>query len=797
MLEKYNKKRKFNTTPEPKGKKLPAGKSKPLSFVVQEHHASHLHYDFRLELEGVLLSWAVPKGPSMNPGDKRLAMMVEDHPISYGGFEGDIPKGNYGAGHVSIWDKGFYSSVQTAERKQSEKLIKAGLHKGHITFVIFGEKLKGEFALIKIKAQKSAKENAWLLVKADDQFAVNNSSATKTPKVAASVKVPMPQSVQPMLAKLTDQPFDDNDWIYENKWDGYRAIAEIQDKKVRLYSRNDNTFNAQFSPVVKELEKLKVNAILDGEVVALDSSGKPSFQLLQDYQIKKSTLVYYVFDLLYLDGKDLRELPLIKRKALLKNLVPKSKVLKFSEHTIGEGKKLFVLAKKAQLEGIIAKKADSPYRSGKRSAEWLKIKTHMRQEAIICGYTAPRGGRKGFGALILGLHQKNNLRYIGHTGGGFDDKAIKALKAKMDLLKISKSPFKVPPKTNAPATWVKPELVCEVVFQEWTDQGTMRQPIFLGLRKDKNQESVIKEQIEPIKKVSPKNERPSEFTHLDKIFWPKEKYTKGDLINYYRKISPYILPYLKDRPESMNRHPNGIDGQSFFQKDVGHSLPNWIETVEVFSESNQKNINYLVCQDQKTLLYMANLGCIEINPWSSRLKNLENPDYAVIDLDPGDISFDKVIEAAQTIHKVLEKAGAASYCKTSGATGLHIFIPLAAKYNYDQTKQFAEIVATIVQKKLPKTTSLVRSPSKRKKQIYLDFLQNRKGQTLAAAYSVRPRPGAPVSTPLEWKEVKKGLDPKNFNVKNIFARLAKKGDLWKPVLGKGIDLKKVLKNLDQ
>lgn len=818
-LKKYQQKRSFNQTPEPKGKEQ---KSKgALKFVVQKHHASHLHYDFRLEMEGVLKSWAVPKGPSLNPDDKRLAMMVEDHPYSYRSFEGVIPEGNYGAGNVIVWDQGTYQTYEGGSRAEQEKELLRQLNKGHLTFIMHGQKLKGEFGLVKIRDRgNSGKGNSWLLVKANDEFASKkditkeNRSVLSDKDVEKVGKDPrakkwlskseeeMPKIDKPMLATLVDEPFDRKGWIFEIKFDGYRALARVEDGKVDLRSRNNLSFNERFAPIAEALSRLGANAILDGEIVAEGSKGVGEFQLLQNYQRdQKGKLIYNVFDLLYLNGENLMEWPLIKRKELLKELVRTSKIknLRYSDHIEGKGVKFFDAAGKKGFEGIMAKKDDSDYKPGVRTENWLKIKTHKRQEVVIGGWTEPRGSRKLIGALVVGVYEGDELVYAGHTGGGFNVVGLENLYEKLKKIETKTSPFTGKFKLNSPVHWVKPKLVAEISFQDWTEDGSMRQPIFEGMREDKNPKEVVREKEKHMtEKKSSKllnSKREVKFSNLDKIYWPKEKITKGDLVDYYDKISKYILPYLVDRPESLNRYPGGINGPSFFQKDTDHEGPPWLEKLAVPSESENKDIDYILCQNKETLLYLANLGCIEINPWSSRVGNLDNPDFLVIDLDPEKISFEKVIEAAQVTKKVFDSLDIESYCKTSGATGLHIFVPMAAKYNYDQVKEFAHIIATLVNEKLPKTTSLERRPIKRQKKIYIDFLQNRKGQTLAAPYSVRPKPGATVSTPLKWSEVKSGLSPSDFTIKNIFKRIEKVGDLWKPVLGKGANIEKALKKL--
>jgi bifunctional non-homologous end joining protein LigD len=850
-LNEYKKKRDLEKTPEPSGKVKEGGKV--LRFVVQKHAASHLHYDLRLEMDGVLKSWAVPKGPSLDPSVKRLAMMVEDHPYDYRTFEGTIPKGNYGAGEVIVWDEGTYHAPGIIDSRESEKLLRAGLYKGDLKFILEGHKLKGEFALVKIKADK---DNSWLLLKKKDQWASSDdvtrdnrsvlsdvelgdvrtgksdtrakSAQKPTPELpdATGNSAPMPHDIKPMLATLVDEPFDDPDWIFEIKQDGYRAIAEIQQGAVQLYSRNTIGFNRPFASVARALESIPGDVILDGELVALDEKGRSYFQLLQNHlRSGHGNISYFVFDLLYLNGQDLRGLPLTKRKELLRDLLPELPGINFNDHIAEFGVDFFALAQKNNLEGIVAKRADSPYQTGRRSKDWLKIKIRLQQEAIICGYTEPRGSRKLFGSLVLGAYQEKELVHIGFSGGGFDDRTLKEIYGKLQQIVQPDSPFSSKVKADMRITWVQPVLVCEVSFTEWTDEKLMRQPIFLGLREDKEPVTVVPEiavtssqelagSQEPA--VSREEEKPtnskksvgkrkeSEITigghkiklsNLDKIFWPEEGHTKGDVIDYYRQVAHVILPHLKDRPESLYRTPNGILEKGFFQKEAGELPPEWMATKEVYSDSHKKSIRYFLCQEEATLVYLANLGCIEINPWLSRLQHLEFPDYFVIDLDPEDISFDKVVEAALAVHRVLDRAGATGYPKTSGASGVHIYVPLGAKYDYATAGKFAQVVAALVNHEVPDFTSLVRDPKKRQQRVYLDFLQNMGGQTLAAPYSVRPRPGATVSTPLQWEEVKIGLSPLDFTIKNIPSRIERLGDLFKGVLGPGVDLDKCLDNL--
>jgi bifunctional non-homologous end joining protein LigD len=611
-------------------------------------------------------------------------------------------------------------------------------------------------------------------------------------------KDPMPHNVKPMLATLIDEPFDREGWIFEMKWDGYRAVAEVENGKVRLYSRNLKSFNTAYPPVVEALKSFKHDVVVDGEIVALEN-GRPSFHALQQYKEAPVPLQYAIFDILYADGEDLTDLPLLERKERLRKLLPDHSQLLMSEHMEEKGKKFFERMKKENLEGMLAKDGNSTYRIGARSKSWLKVKSSNAQEAIIVGYTEPRGSRKNLGALVLAAYVNGKLTYIGHSGGGFTGKELEDLYKKFSKIKVKDSPIDEKVPINSPITWVAPKYVCQVKFTEWTPSGRMRHPIYEGLRVDKAAQEVVKEtpkEVEEAKSVSSKKVSSDlELTNVDKVFWPDEGYTKGDVIEYYRRMAPTILPYLKDRPENLNRHPNGWQGKNFYQKDIKTKLPDFVRTEKIWSESNNAKLNYLVCDNEETLLYMANLGCIEINPWNSRTDSIDNPDYMVFDLDPGTNTFEEVIKVAQEFRKVLTLACEEYYPKTSGKTGIHIFVPLNAKYDYDQIRTFSELVSRLVHQRLPDLTSMERSPAKRKDKIYLDYLQNRFGQTLAAPYSLRPAAGATVSTPLEWSEVRKGLDPRKFTIKTIWKRLEQKGDLWKPVLGKGVDLAASIKCL--
>ena len=794
-LKKYLNKRNFKKTSEPKSKKS-SKSSKTLHFCIQKHDARHLHYDFRLEYQGVLLSWAVPKGPSLNPKDKRLAIKVEDHPLEYQYFEGVIPKGNYGAGTVEIWDHGSYTTPSTDSPKEIEKELTLGLKKGHLAIILKGEKLEGEFIFQKLKP--STEDNAWLLIKKEDTFATTQDILTKNSPKKRTKRNNIPSFVSPMLATLIEKPFDDENWLFEIKWDGYRALAFIDRGKVQLKSRRDLIWNQTFPLIAQSLENVNSQVIFDGELVVLDSKGKSDFQLMQNYQKEgKGALYYYVFDILYKDGEDLRSLPLIERKQILSKYLKQLSLplVRYSSHVMKTGKSFFKEVSKHHLEGIIGKNASSSYQS-KRSKDWVKIKAILTQEVVIGGFTAPRNSRKKFGALLVGIYDdKNELKYSGHVGGGFSFDLLQKVYDQLKPLIQKKSPFKPVPKTNTSPTWVKPKLVGEVSFSEWTKDSIMRQPIFQGLRVDKNPIAVKKETPKPFVRRSKEKTSSKEvsLTNLDKIYWPKEKYTKGDLIHYYEKVASFILPYLKDRPIILYRFPNGIEGKSFYQKNINFPHPEKIKTFPI--EHEGKTDNYLLINDINSLLFAVNLGSIDLHPFMSRCKNIESPDYCVIDLDPHNISFTKVIETALTIHELLEELEIDHYCKTSGGKGLHIFIPLKGKYDFDQSRQFAEIISHLTHKRLPKITSLERKPEKRQKKIYLDCLQNRYGQSIVAPYSVRPRPKALVSTPLEWKEINETLDLTKFNIKTLPARLKEKGDLFKQVLKTGINLTSALKRI--
>jgi bifunctional non-homologous end joining protein LigD len=896
-LTEYAKKRNFKKTSEPK-----AGKSKDkdhLIFVVQKHDASRLHYDFRLEMDGVLKSWAIPKGPSLDPKVKHLAMMVEDHPFDYLNFEGIIPKGEYGGGTVIVWDEGTYEPIETIKgKKAQEKHLLKQLDSGSIKIRLHGEKLNGEFALVKTHGMG---ENGWLMIKHKDQFATSADITKKNKSVLSgktiktmertsekvwqngheedvdqglaegvettkeetnkadvikilkdAPKSRIPTNIQPMKATLVDEPFDEPGWLFEVKWDGYRSLAVLNKKgEATLMSRNNLPFE-KYYPINDALKKWKMDAVLDGELLVLNDKGISDFGAMQNWRSEADgNLVYYIFDVLWYEGKNLMGLPLRDRQAVLQSIIPSDNDhIRQSKTFDANGIDFFAAAERMGLEGIIAKKADSVYTSDLRSKEWLKVKVKRRQEVVIAGFTKNEGTGKSFSALVLGVYdKKGDLQFVGKVGTGFSDKLQKEMMSQFKPLITDKSPFDYevdvdkptrfrPKRMGAKPTWLKPELVCEVGFAEVTSDGVFRQASFKGMRTDKNAKDVILEtpahtgetvaevddkeepqtkkaastikktdlKLDPVKNTERKTLlNPTEdtqtkkvcghelkFNHVTKLYWPEDNVTKGDMLNYYYKAGELMMPYLKDRPMSLNRFPGGIHGQSFYQKNVTDKAPDWAKTFDHVTDEG-KVTKYLVGTDEASVLWMNSLGCIEINPWFSRVQTPDNPDYCVIDLDPDKHTYDQVVEAARITKEILDAIDVPSYPKTSGSTGMHIYIPLEAKYTYQQSQLFANIIVKLVHKQIPDFTSLERSIAARNGKMYLDFLQNRPGATIAGPYSLRPKPGATVSTPLSWEEVKPGLTIQHFNIHNAIDRFKETGDLFQGVLGEGIDLEKTLK----
>jgi bifunctional non-homologous end joining protein LigD len=817
-LKEYAKKRTFDKTPEPAPQPPPAAPGQ--SFCVQRHHATRLHYDFRLEIDGALVSWAVPKGPSLVAGSKQLAMHVEDHPLEYGTFEGNIPKGNYGAGSVMLWDRGMWELLGDLPAKDQ-------IARGDLKFRLHGRKLKGEFAIVLMKGR--GKGNEWLLLKKRDAFAdpswdveaharsvltgrTQEEIARDLPAVAASqlkrafpagaVAGPLPRSIEPMKAVAGDALPPGDGWIYEIKWDGIRAICFIDRGTLRIDSRNGNPCERQYPELSILPHYLAAEtAILDGEIAVLDERGRPSFALIQPRIMasdpnaianlaRSRPAMLFLFDLLYLDGHDLRGVKLASRKRLLRDILkPGAAAIRLSED-FTDGAALFEAAREQGLEGVIAKRADSAYEP-RRSANWVKKKATHQEDFVICGYTQDK--RDYFGALVLGEYRQGKLEWAGNVGTGFTGKTIVEISQRLQPLVTKKSPLAGSPKIGKEAVWVKPELVCAVKFVEWTTERRLRAPVYLGLRLDvharETEESPVKGPRPPLLEgrqeqvILPVDGTRVKFTNLNKIFWPREGYTKRDLINYYDAVSDWILPHLENRPLSLKRYPNGIEGDYFFQKDTPESFPSWLHFAEVFSGHNQAPIRFVLANDRASLVYLANLGCIDQNPWMSRSGSLETPDFILIDLDPHECSYDRIVEAALLVKSKLDRIGMRGYPKTTGGDGMHVYIPVAPEYTYEQTKTFAEILGTIIAGERPDLFTTPRSVSKREKgRVYFDYLQNGHGKTISAPYVLRAHPGAPVSTPLDWGEVVKGLTPQQFHLRNAPDRFARVGDLFCRVL---------------
>jgi bifunctional non-homologous end joining protein LigD len=818
-LVEYNKKRNFKNTPEPEGK--PIEYEEKNRFVVQRHMARREHYDFRLQVNDALVSWAIPKKPDYDPDVKRLAIKVEDHPLSYIHFEGNIPKGNYGAGTVMVWDIGYYY-IDSEKKFPSPGEMKKRIARGSLKLYLQGAKLKGYFNLVK---SNDKNKDEWFFMKGPEDAAENDyeqksaltgrsmeeiagSAATWNSKkqqketvqqkpaekelksVHSAEKTKFPGFIKPMLATLTDKPFSKEDWIYELKFDGYRVIATKQNEKVDLYSRNDNDFTERFQLIAKELLKLKASFVIDGEVCFMENSGEMNFQKLQNKENEQDNLHYFVFDILWLNGHELKNLPQTERKKLLALLLMNAPPhIHYVDHIKSEGEKFFAEVEKKQQEGMIAKRAAAKYLPGSRSDEWLKIKTGYRQEMIICGFMHSDKKSRSFSSLLCCVNESGKLIYTGRVGTGFSENLQKEILEKLKKLKTGKIPVVNPPNAKS-IEWVKPKLTCEVKFSSWTKEKIMRHPSFIGLRSDKKPE-----EIEIEKPISPAEAgTKAELTNLNKIFWPKEKITKGDVIEYYRDISKYILPYLKDRPQSLYRTPNGMEGKGFFQKNLKGQAPEWAETVTL-DNSKGGTIEYLLCQDTDTLLYMANLGCIEINPWSSSLPDLDKPDFMIFDLDPVEIAFEKVILIARGFKNLFDQLSMPAYCKTSGSRGLHIYVPVQQKYSYQQVQNFVKLIEKHIHNQFKNITSFERSPAKRKGKIYLDYLQNAKGKTMSSVYSLRPRPGAPVSAPVHWDELEKGLTPDKFNLQNMRKRIEKEGDIWQGIFDKRVDMGSILESM--
>ena len=809
-LEEYRRKRTFSKTPEPPPKVDTAENKR---FYIQRHSARRLHYDLRLEMDGVLRSWALPNGPTLDPEIKRLAVLVEDHPLEYGNFEGTIPSGNYGAGKVTLWDRGIYEWLGD---KTQEEQWKAG----DLKLRFHGQKIVGEFALVRTNRSKG---KDWLLIKKKD-FAVrpgwDPESDTRSvlqgtaelADVEGAVEAEMPKSITPMLAVLGSAVPSGTDWLYEVKWDGYRSLCFLNEGKIRMASRRGNPMDKQFPEIAKALEQAvdAKSAIIDGEIVAFDENGAPSFQLLQNRMgfsrvpgVKKEgpfVMNFFAFDLLYLNGYDLRSAALIDRRRLLQSILRPSELVRYSEHFAGKGSELLDAVREKGLEGILAKHAQSKYES-KRSGSWIKIKVTCQQEFVVCGFI--EGERDYFGSLVLGYYKDKKLVYAGNVGSGFTQQSLKFVFEKMKPLITHKPSLSDVPREIGEVTWVKPELVCEVKFSSWTGDERLRAPVFLGLRFDAVPQDAVRETTQAAPELPPQKTQESpllppdqsevglmvggrrlKFTNLNKVFYPADGYTKRDVINFYAAVAPLLVPHLRERPLSLKRYPNGIESDFFFQKEAATSFPDWLHT-ELIPTDEKSSTRFVICDDKASLVYLANLGCIDQNPWMSRLGTLENPDFILIDLDPYHCGYDRIVEAAQLVREKLGLIGLEGYPKTTGGDGMHIYVPVETTYSYSQTRSFAEILARWVGAERPDLFTTPRTVASREKgKVYFDYLQNAFSKTISAPYVVRAYPGAPVATPLAWAEVKPGLKPIQFHIGNVLRRFDRVGDLFAGVLKK-------------
>ena len=898
-LGEYTAKRTFTATPEPAAA-LPGTRAGPLLFVIQQHSARRLHYDFRLECDGVLKSWAVPRGPSLDPREKRLAVQTEDHPYDYASFEGVIPPGQYGAGEVIVWDCGVYSPDEDGtwfhDREEAERQIRAGLEKGKLSFLLRGEKVKGSFALVRTKEAKS-----WLLIKHKDRFVTSDDLTAQDRSVLAGVsvadmkvmpahRIPAPQLVpagdveamparlEPMHAESGAAPFNAPDWMWEPKLDGYRVLAFIDGKDVKLRSRRGLELAPSFPRLAEELGRQAVDGmVLDGEIVALDAAGKPSFNALQNrVQLKSARelaaadhnapVVFYCFDILYFAGIDLRKSPYRDRRRYLSQCLLPSPLVRLV-HASEDGLALYAAATASGLEGVVGKRSDSRYESGKRSGLWLKIKPTHTDDFVVGGYTRGKGSRGSLGALLVGYWDKGKLQFASHVGSGLDDRALTRMTALLKPLERKSCPFAERPELTNPTTWVEPRLVTEVKYQNWTEDGHLRAPVFLRLRDDLDAKDVKRARAahniatdtaarqnahgsDEIAEIlaqlqNPKNDFPLEFstesgrhrirlTHVDRVYWPADPalkhpaLTKRDLLRYFARVSPFIVPHLADRPLTMIRMPDGIRGQRFFQKHWEQERPPFVETITVFSGHKDESHEYLLCNNLPTLLWLAQSGTLEFHVWHSRAKPgpdspaggtdyasslaaleesvLNYPDYVVFDIDPyiysgkeaagaepelNTVAFEKGKEVAFRLRELLASMSLEAIVKTSGKTGLHVFVPIRRTIDFDAARHVSELVGRHLMRRHPKDITLEWSVPKRTGKIFMDYNMNVRGKTLNVAYSPRGEPGAPVSIPLSWEELERA-HPLDFRITNVPERLAQTGDRWGEALQRKQSLESVL-----
>jgi bifunctional non-homologous end joining protein LigD len=789
LLKEYNKKRDFKITKEPSGKKVAKKKSKKLVFVVQEHHASHLHYDFRLELDGVLKSWAVPKGPSMDPSDKRLAMQTEDHPLPYAKFHGTIPAGEYGGGEVFIWDSGTWE----AESDDPQ----AALEKGDLKFKLKGKKLNGSFVLVRTRFAK----NSWLLIKHHDEFEevgyrLDMMSEGK-PKKKASKKAtkkksaplgrdPWPGFIPPQLPRLVTSVPPDAEWIHEMKFDGYRMQGHLKNGIANFFTRNALNWSNNYPHLLNALEQIDAkNAIFDGEIVALDEKGHTNFQMLQNSFKKKNDklLRYYIFDILYLNGKDLKNLPLVERKEILKKTLqgcPENII--YSEHITEQGEDFYKASCEHQLEGIVSKLADSPYRSG-RNDLWAKTKCSTRQEFVIGGWTDPQGGRTGIGALLLGIYENNKLRYAGKVGTGFNNQTLKDLKKELTPLEQEDSAFDVKSPKGKGIHWIEPSKVCEVSFGNWTDEGILRTPVFLGMREDKPAEDIHMEKAK--KTITGKKRHLSvvrEISSPEKILYKKEKITKQQVSDFYMAIAKEMLPYLEDRPLSLVRCPNGSEGTCFFQKHFTGTVPDSFHTFPVKEDKGQGI--YLSIDTPQGLQELVQLNAFEIHAWNCHRDTYMRPDQIVMDFDPGPgVPWKEVIDAAFELKEILDDLELESFVKLTGGKGIHVHIPVAPLYDWDQIKSFSQSLALELVSRNPSKYTSNMSKKLRKNRIFVDYLRNGYGATAVVPYSLRAKPTSAIALPLEWTELRRVKSPQEFTLNKALKKIkSRKRDPWTGML---------------
>jgi bifunctional non-homologous end joining protein LigD len=835
-LEAYRAKRTASRTPEPFGGEAetgPALPGEPRLFVVQKHRATRLHYDFRLEWGGVLHSWAVPKGPSLDPAEKRMAIQVEDHPVEYADFEGVIPEGNYGAGFVIAWDRGVFIPHDDLDQ---------GLAQGKLTFELRGYKLRGLWHLFRTGG-KAATGKEWMLAKKPDAWVRTGAEAQPSeasifsgltleemeagPHRAEAARARLERlgaprrelpigEVKVMLAEHAEAPFSSPDWLYEIKYDGFRLLGAREGPAARLLYRRGHDATHVFPEIARALRALPLgDLVIDGEAVVLDESGQPSFQSLQKrVQLQRPAdleraswrwpATLFVFDLLAFEGFDLRGLPLAERKRLLAELLPQEGPLRLCDHVAEAGEAFYEEVRRLGLEGVMAKRAAAPYVSG-RSAHWLKMRVERSGDFVVVGFSEPKGTRTGLGALHLAGYEGDDLVYAGRVGSGFTEDQLARLRAELDALRRSEPACTGEVPRSRDNVFVEPRLVCEVRYLDWTEEGLLRQPVFLRFRDDKEPGECLldrrrglppRPEIETPPPVPPRL-RSLSFTNLGKVFWPDEGYTKGDLIEFYRTVSPWLLPYLRDRPLVMTRYPDGIAGKSFYQKDAPDFAPDWIKTVSVFSEHSQRNIRYFVCEDVPSLLYLANLGTIPLHVWPSRVGALQHPDWCILDLDPKGASFAGVIRIALALKELADKLGLPAFVKTSGSTGLHLLIPLGTECTFEQSRSLAQLMAWFITRELGEIATVARALKDRQGKVYIDFLQNVHGQLLVAPLSVRPLPGAPVSTPLDWSELRGGLEIGAFTLRTVPGRLERLGDPLLPLLDQQPDLLTALERLER